>query len=480
MGIDEDRRALRGTTTRRTLLSASFVTAGVAASTPLAAGPAAADPPGSGPGRPVRPQAPDRELRQLLREIDQNRIEATVQRLAAFGTRHTLSSQTDPVRGIGAARDWLLAQFQAVAATSGGRMTVEAQSFVQPVSPRIPAPTTITNIVATLHGQSAPNRTYVISGHYDSRVTDVMNFTSDAPGADDDASGVAVALELARLFATRPTEATIIFTAVVGEEQGLYGSAFQAKQLKAAGVDVQGMVSNDIIGSSTADDGSRNPHIVRLFADGVPPTETPAQAAVRQAVGGESDSPARQLARLVQDVAQNEETDMRVRVIYRRDRYLRGSDHISYLQQGYPGVRFTEPVEDFAHEHQDTRVENGKQFGDLVEFCDFGYITRVAKVNACVLWSLAQAPSTPRNVKIDTSMLTNQTTLLWDRGTEADLAGYEVVYRETTDPRWSQVIAVGHVTTTTIDLSKDNVFFGVRAVDRDGHHSPVAFPVPST
>ncbi len=480
MGIDEDRRALRGTTTRRTLLSASFVTAGVAASTPLAAGPAAADPPGSGPGRPVRPQAPDRELRQLLREIDQNRIEATVQRLAAFGTRHTLSSQTDPVRGIGAARDWLLAQFQAVAATSGGRMTVEAQSFVQPVSPRIPAPTTITNIVATLHGQSAPNRTYVISGHYDSRVTDVMNFTSDAPGADDDASGVAVALELARLFATRPTEATIIFTAVAGEEQGLYGSAFQAKQLKAAGVDVQGMVSNDIIGSSTADDGSRNPHIVRLFADGVPPTETPAQAAVRQAVGGESDSPARQLARLVQDVAQNEETDMRVRVIYRRDRYLRGSDHISYLQQGYPGVRFTEPVEDFAHEHQDTRVENGKQFGDLVEFCDFGYITRVAKVNACVLWSLAQAPSTPRNVKIDTSMLTNQTTLLWDRGTEADLAGYEVVYRETTDPRWSQVIAVGDVTTTTIDLSKDNVFFGVRAVDRDGHHSPVAFPVPST
>jgi len=480
MGIDEDRRALRGTTTRRTLLSASFVTAGVAASTPLAAGPAAADPPGSGPGRPVRPQAPDRELRQLLREIDQNRIEATVQRLAAFGTRHTLSSQTDPVRGIGAARDWLLAQFQAVAGTSGGRMTVEAQSFVQPVSPRIPAPTTITNIVATLHGQSAPNRTYVISGHYDSRVTDVMNFTSDAPGADDDASGVAVALELARLFATRPTEATIIFTAVAGEEQGLYGSAFQAKQLKAAGVDVQGMVSNDIIGSSTADDGSRNPHIVRLFADGVPPTETPAQAAVRQAVGGESDSPARQLARLVQDVAQNEETDMRVRVIYRRDRYLRGSDHISYLQQGYPGVRFTEPVEDFAHEHQDTRVENGKQFGDLVEFCDFGYITRVAKVNACVLWSLAQAPSTPRNVKIDTSMLTNQTTLLWDRGTEADLAGYEVVYRETTDPRWSQVIAVGHVTTTTIDLSKDNVFFGVRAVDRDGHHSPVAFPVPST
>jgi hypothetical protein len=239
------------------------------------------------------------------------------------------------------------------------------------------------------------------------------------------------------------------------------------------------MFSNDIIGSSTADDGARNPHIVRLFADGVPPTETAAQASVRQAVGGENDSPARQLARFVQDVAQNEETGMRVRVIHRRDRYLRGSDHISYLRQGYPGLRFTEPVEDFAHQHQDTRLDNGKQFGDLPEFCDFGYVTRVAKVNACMLWSLAQAPSTPQNVKIDTSKLTNQTTLLWDRGTEADLAGYEVVYRETTNPKWTNVIPVGDVTTTTINLSKDNVFFGVRAVDRDGHRSPVAFPQPS-
>src|SRR5437764_2137673 len=475
MGTNEDRR---GTATRRTILSASVLTAGVAAS----AAPAAAEPsaPADLPalGGPARSQQPDRELRRLLREIDPKRIEATIQRLVAFGTRHTLSSQTDPVRGIGAARDWLLAQFQAVAATSGGRMTVEAQSFVQPVSSRIPTPTTITNIVATLHGQSAPARTYVISGHYDSRVTDVMNFTSDAPGADDDGSGVAVALELARLFATRPTEATIVFTTVAGEEQGLYGSAFQAAQFKAAGVDVQGMISNDIVGSSTADDGTRNPHVVRLFADGVPPTETAQQAAIRQAVGGETDSPARQLARFAQEVAQNDETGMRVRVIYRRDRYLRGSDHISYLQNGYTGVRMTEPAEDFAHEHQDTRVENGKQFGDLIEFCDFNYIARVAKVNACVLWSLAQAPGTPKNVKIDTSMLTNQTTLLWDRGTEADLAGYEVVVRETTAPTWTTVIPVGDVTTVTLNISKDNVFFGVRAVDRDGHHSPVAFPVP--
>jgi hypothetical protein len=470
MGINEDRRARGGGTSRRTLLSASAVTAGVAVAIPSAA---AAD-------NGLRPQPPDRQLRDLLRQVDAGRIEATVRRLAAFGTRHTLSSQTDPVRGIGAARDWILAQFQAVAATSGGRMTVEAQSFVQPVASRIPTPTTITNIVATLRGVSAPNRAYVVSGHYDSRCTDVMNFTSDAPGADDDASGVALVLELARLFATRPTEATVIFTAVAGEEQGLYGSAFQAQQYKAAGLDIQGMFSNDIIGSSTADNGARNPRIVRLFADGVPPTETPAQASVRQAVGGENDSPARQLSRFVQDVAQNDDTGMRIRVIYRRDRYLRGSDHISYLQQGYTGLRFTEPVEDFAHEHQDVRVENGKQFGDLVEFCDFGYIARVTKVNGAVLWSLAQAPSIPQGVVIDTSQLTNQTTLRWTRGTEADLAGYEVVWRETTSPTWTNVLAVGDVTTTTLDVSKDNVFFGVRAVDRDGHRSPVAFPRPGS
>src|SRR2546421_757766 len=296
MGINEDRRARRGGTSRRTLLTASVVTAGVAASAPLGAAPAsAADTSAAGTsatgtpatGTAAATQRPDRELRDLLRQVDQRRIEATVRRVAAFGTRHTLSSQDDPVRGIGAARDWILAQFQGIAATSGGRMTVEAQSFIQPVASRIPVPTRITNIVATLRGQSAPNRAYVVSGHYDSRCTDIMNFTSDAPGADDDASGVALVLELARLFATRPTEATVIFTAVAGEEQGLYGSAFQAQQFKAAGLDIQAMFSNDIIGASTAE-GARNPHIVRLFADGVPPTETPAQASTRQAVGGEN------------------------------------------------------------------------------------------------------------------------------------------------------------------------------------------------
>ncbi|MGS2617354.1 M20/M25/M40 family metallo-hydrolase [Micromonospora sp. LZ34] len=467
--------------TRRTFLSASAAATAATVAVPLLAEPAAAhDAPPAGPGRPVRPQSPDRELRDLLRQVDQRRIEDIVRRLAAFGTRHTLSSQDDPARGIGAARDWIYDRMREYAAASGGRMTVELQSYVQEPASRIPVPTRITNVVATLRGETSPNRTYVVTGHYDSRATDVMDAVSDAPGADDDASGVAVVMELARLMATRRTGATIVFAAVAGEEQGLYGSAYLARQLKAAGADIQGMFSNDIIGSSTADDGTRDPHSVRLFAEGVPTAETPAEAATRQSVGGENDSPSRQLARFVADTAENAATSMRVRVIYRRDRYLRGSDHISFLREGWPAGRFTEPNEDFAHQHQDVRVVDGRQFGDLPEFCDFAYITRVGRVNGAALWSLARAPGTPKNVVIVTTNLTNDTTLRWTRGTEPDLAGYEVVWRETTAAEWQRVIPVGDVTEVTIDLSKDNVFFGVRAVGRDGHRSRVAFPRPGS
>ncbi|MET7470811.1 M20/M25/M40 family metallo-hydrolase [Micromonospora sp. NPDC005686] len=466
---------------RRTFLTASAAATAAAVATPLTTTPAAAAT-GTprGPGRPARPQRPDRELTALLREIDSRRIEAVVRRLAAFGTRHTLSSQTDPVRGIGAARDWIHAQLSGYAAASGGRMSVELQSYVQQPASRIPVPTTITNVVATLRGEVTPERVYVITGHYDSRATDVMDAVSDAPGADDDASGVAVVMELARVLSTRRTEATIVLAAVAAEEQGLYGSAYLASQLKAAGVDVQAMFSNDIVGSSTADDGTRDPRTVRLFAEGVPTAETPAEASVRQSVGGENDSPSRQLARFVTDVAENSATGMDVRVIYRRDRYLRGSDHISFLREGWPAGRFTEPNEDFAHQHQDVRVADGVQYGDLPEFCDFGYITRVARVNAATLWSLAQAPGTPKGVTVVTTNLTNDTTLRWQRGPEPDLAGYEVVWRETTADQWQKVLPVGDVTEVTVDLSKDNVFFGVRAVDRAGHRSPVAFPKPGS
>jgi Peptidase family M28 len=396
--------------------SATLATAGaVGAAVPARAAEPAVTPPGAewppGPGDRSRPQSPDATLRQIMSEIDPDRMRATIEGLTSFGTRHTLSSQTDPNRGIGAATNWFFQQMRAIAATSSGRMTVERQSFIQPVASRIPTPTPITNVIATLRGSTSPERIYVVTGHIDSRVTDIMNFTDDAPGADDDGSGVAAVTELARVMATREPEATIVFAAVAGEEQGLHGSAFMAKQYKAAGADIQGMFSNDIIGSSTADDGVRDLTHIRLFCEGVPTTETPQQVSIRQNVGGEVDGPSRQLARFVVDVASNGFTGMNVEMIYRRDRYLRGSDHISFLQQGYPAGRFTEPNENFAHEHQNTRVENGVQFGDLIDFVDFDFLGRVTKVNAAALWSLANGPGTPKNVVIDTTQLTNDSAM---------------------------------------------------------------------
>lgn len=462
--------------TRRAFLATTAATAAVSGVSVIRASPVAAATDGG--SRPTA-QAPSAELRALLREIDPDRIEADVRRLVGFGTRHTLSSQDDPERGIGAARDWIHAELTKHAAASGGRMSVELQSYVQEPAPRIPTATRITNVLATLRGDVASNRVYVVSGHYDSRATDVMDATSDAPGADDDASGVAVVLELARLMATRRTAATVVFAAVAGEEQGLFGATHLAEQLKAAGKDVQAMFTNDIIGSSTADDGTRDPYSVRLFAEGVPSSETEEEAKTRRSVGGENDSPSRQLARFVRDVADKDTTGMGVRVIYRRDRYLRGGDHIPFLERGFPAARFTEPAEDFAHQHQDVRLEDGKKYGDLPEFCDFDYVARVARVNAAALWSLAQGPGTPTGAQIRTTALSNDTELVWDRGTEPDLAGYEVVWRETTEPEWTHVVDIGDETRATLDLSKDNVFVGVRAVDRAGHRSPVAFPTPA-
>ena len=386
----------RAGSTRRAFLSASAVTA-VAA--PLLSGTALAE---TDPA--LSRQAPDPALRAMLREIDPDRIKATILKLVSFGTRHTASSQTDPVRGIGAATSWVFDQMQSFAAASGGRMTVQKQTFVQPVTSTIPVPTTITNVIATLKGTASPERFYVITGHLDSRVTDVLNFTSDAPGADDDGSGVAVVLELARVFATHQFPGTLVFATVAGEEQGLYGSAFMATQMKAAGNDVQGMFSNDIVGASQAWDGTRpDPHTVRLFVEGIPTAVTQAQIALMQSVGGENDGATHQLARFVTDVAPSGLTGINVRVIWRRDRYLRGSDHLSFQQQGYPAARLTEPRENFNHEHQDVRVADGVQFGDLPQFVDFNYTARVAKVNGAALWALATNPSTPKNLQIHTA-----------------------------------------------------------------------------
>ena len=470
-------------TTRRAFLSASAVTA-VTAPMLTQAAPASAATAGGTPTLPHK--APDPALRAMLHQIDPARIHDTILRLTQFGTRHTGSSQTDPARGIGAATAWVSDQMQAIAATSGGRMTVQQQSYVQQPASRIPVPTKITNVIATLQGTASPERFYVVTGHLDSRVTDVLDFTSDAPGADDDGSGVAVVLELARVFAAHQFPGTLVFATVAGEEQGLYGSTFMAKQMAAAGNDVQGMFSNDIVGASQAWDGTRpDPFTVRLFLEGVPTAATATDIATMQAVGGENDGRSRQLGRFVAEAAPFDLTGMNIRVIWRRDRYLRGSDHLSFQGQGYPAARFTEPRENFNHEHRNVEVVNGVQFGDLIQFVDFAYTARVARVNAAALWALATAPGTPKNLQIHITAPPgfsgiNTTTLTWDQGPEGNLAGYEVVMRETTSPDWTTAVGVGNVTTVTLDISKDNVQFGLRAVDQAGNRSPVAFPAVVT
>jgi len=473
MPKNDDVLARKGTT-RRAFLSASAVTA-VAAPLITSTAQASASP-------ALARQEPDPDLRALLRQVDPDRIQATIQRLTQFGTRHTLSSQTDPVRGIGAATAWVFGQMQDIAATSSGRMTVQQQTFFQPPVPRLPSGASITNVIATLQGTASPQRFYVVTGHLDSRVTDVLDFTSDAPGADDDGSGVACVLELARLFATHQFPGTLVFATVSGEEQGLFGSSFMAAQMKAAGADVQGMFSNDIIGTGDAHDGTRpDPTTVRLFLEGIPTNVTPNQISLMQATGGENDGLSRQLGRFVNSVAPFDLTGMNIRLIWRRDRYLRASDHVSFQGQGYPAARFTEPRENFDHEHQNTRVFEGRQLGDLIQYVDFDYVGRVTRVNAAALWSLASSPSTPKSLQIHIAPPvsfagTNLTTLTWSANPESNLDGYEVVMRETTSPDWTGVIDVGNVTAVTLDISKDNVQFGVRAVDQEGRRSPVAFP----
>jgi hypothetical protein len=442
----------------------------------------------SGGGSPTQPSAysavaaPQQDsvpprIRTMLANVSPHRIQHTVRTLVGFHNRNTLSAQNNPHEGIGAARDWIYKQFKKAAKASGGRMTVHLQSYIQkPVPQEIPRATRITNVVATLRGtqKASRRRVYVVSGHYDSRCTNNFDTKCFAPGADDDATGVATSLELARVMAPLKFDATIVFMAVAGEEQGLFGSTHFVKVAKRNGVDVAGMLDNDIVGSSAA-----RPHVVRLFSEGIPSDETPQEAAIRQAVGGENDGPARQLARYVKEVGQNSSTGMHVALIFRLDRYLRGGDQIPFLDAGYrSAVRFTEWRENFHHEHQNVRVEHGVQFGDLPRFVDFRYAARVARVNGAALAALASAPASPRGAELVATTLTNNTTLVWKPNREPDLAGYEVVWRKTTAPNWQHSMSVGNVHRVTLKLSKDDYFFGVRAVDKAGNRSPVTFPTP--
>lgn len=423
----------------------------------------------------------DAEVARLLSEIDARNIERTIRKLVSFGTRNTLSEQDNPTRGIGAARDWLYNEFLKIKAESGGRLLVEKQTFEQAKAPRVAQPTMITNVVATLPGTqgSSESRIYVVSGHYDSMCTSPTDEKCDAPGANDDASGVAAVLEMARVMSKRKFEATIIFMAVAGEEQGLLGATYFAEQAKQKKWNIEAMFTNDIVGNTLGGNGVRDRQTVRVFSEGVPSNESEAEGNVRRGVGGENDSASRQLARFIKEAGAAYLPRMNVMMVYRRDRYLRGGDHIPFLERGFPAVRFTEPNEDYTHQHQNVRVENGIRYGDLPEFVDFAYTAQVARLNAAALATLALAPAMPKNVSIVTKRLTNDTDLQWSANTEADLAGYEIVWRETTSPVWTSARNVGNVTSYTMQgMSKDNYFFGVRAVDKKGNRSPVSFPRP--
>jgi hypothetical protein len=420
------------------------------------------------------------QIARIVAEIDARNIESTIRRLVSFGTRNTLSEQNDPKRGVGAARDWLYSEFQKAAAESNGRMVVEKQTFEQPKAARVPQPTILTNIVATLKGTQpeSVNRVYVVSGHYDSMCTSPTDAKCDAPGANDDASGTAAVLEMARVMAKYRFEATIVFMTVAGEEQGLLGSTYFAETAKKNNLDIEAMFTNDIIGSSLGGNGVRDPRSVRVFSEGVPSNETTAEATTRRSVGGENDSASRQLARFIKETSERYVPSMKVSMIYRRDRYGRGGDHIPFLERGFPAVRFTEPNENYQHQHQNVRIENGIQYGDLPQFDDFNYIANVARVNAASLAALAMAPARPKNVSVSTG-LSNDTELKWDVNKEPDLAGCEIVWRDTTAATWTNSRSIGNVLSFTMKgMSKDNYFFGVRAIDKEGNRSPASYPRP--
>jgi hypothetical protein len=427
---------------------------------------------------PVLP-AHQAEIDAIVREISPARIKAYDDKLVSFGTRHTMSDTTSNTRGIGAARRWIKAELERCGA---GGLDVQFDSHMHMVDSRISRPTEIVNVVATLPGTQAASkdRFYVVSGHYDSRVTDVMNYTADAPGANDDASGTAAVMEMACVMAKHKFDATLVFMTVAAEEQGLYGSGHYAAEAKSRHMNIAGMFDNDIIGSSHDDKGNKDDTRVRLFAEGVPPTPatTPDQRTLL-VTGGENDSITRQLGRHVKEIGEAYVPGFHVDLIYRRDRYLRGGDHSPFLDAGYAAVRFTEPHENFDHQHQDLRSENGKKIGDTPEFVDPDYIAQVTRVNAASLASLALAPAAPEGVKVLTKNLDNGTDLAWKANSEPDLAGYRVVWRDTTAPLWQGSKFVGNVTTARLELSHDNLIFGVQAVDKDGNVSPATYPLPA-
>jgi len=419
---------------------------------------------------------PDVQLAAIADAVDAQALHATIEKLVGFGTRHTLSDTVSDTRGIGAARRWTKARFEAISRECGGCLEIVTPSQTV-TGKRAPNGVEIVDVVAIQRGTSDPGRVVAITGHIDSRVTDVMDATHDAPGADDDASGTAAVLESARVLSRRRFAATIVYGVLSGEEQGLYGGKVLADYAKAQGWRVEADLNNDIVGNSHGGDGVNDNGTIRVFSEGTKALETPEQAGRRRYNGGELDSPSRNLARFVAGLAERHLTNLRVNMVYRTDRYGRGGDQVEFLEHGYPALRLTEPHEDYRNEHQDLRTENGVRYGDSIDRVDFDYLAQVTRLNAIALASLANAPAPVQGVRIG-GAVTTDTVMTWTP--QPGVAQYKVWWRDTTAPQWqhSRTYAAGvdpgHAVLKNIDL--DDFFFGVSAVSPDGWESPVTFP----
>jgi hypothetical protein len=425
-------------------------------------------------------QVPEPRIAAALRQISPARVQADIDKLVSFATRSTISAQDDGSiaagQGIGAAREWIKAQFLSDSRACGGCLEVMTDGYSQEPGERIPKTTLITSVYAVQKGTDpeAAKRIVLVTGHYDSRVTDVLDPKSAAPGANDDASGTAVSLACARILSTLKFPATIVYLAVAGEEQGLYGSRHFAQMAKQQGWNIVAALNDDIVGGDKG--AGQDPQLVRVFSEGLPAAASEAQIKQLRALGAESDSPSRELARYIAEAAATYDPGVQPLLIFRLDRFLRAGDHYSFNEQGYAAVRFTEYREDFNHQHQTLRTSDGIEYGDLAQFVDFGYVANVARLNALTLALLASAPAAPDDVRILTADLDNASTLKWQPSSGA--SAYEVVWRDTSSPVWQHAKNVGNVTRVTLDLAKDNVIFAVRAIDAAGHRSLPVIPLP--
>jgi hypothetical protein len=428
---------------------------------------------------------PDPAIAKVLTEVSPERIQQTIIKLVSFSTRATLSiNNPDAVtssQGIFAARNWIKSEFERYSADCHGCLEVHTDTFIQQPANRVPQPTEIQNIYAILPGTDPvqAKRIYLVTGHYDSRNKNPVNSTDPAPGANDDGSGTAVSLECARVLSKHRFPATIIFLAVAGEEQGLLGSSHFAKMAKTEGWQLEGVLNNDIVGGNTTPgDRLQNKNRVRVFSEGIPAAASEADIRRLRSTGGENDSSSRELARYIQEVGGIYNFGpFAPMLIFRRDRYLRGGDHSAFNEQGFAAVRFTEYREDFHHQHENPRVADGIEYGDLPKFVDFDYVANVARLNAATLASLASAPAPPGKVRLMTAGLENNSRIQWEAAPGA--TAYQVLWRLTTEPNFPLANST-RTAETGMDLpeSKDNVIFGVRSLDGQGHGSLVVVPEP--